>query len=84
MTVRIVSNLDVQTQPGCGYCGDPDTPAVAVVHGYPRREFRYTPINPDGVGVADCCVKTAIWRAMDEWDASRPLVWVVPIKAVAA
>lgn len=83
MTVRIVSNLDVQTQPGCGYCGDPNKTPTVLVIGEPRPDF-ITVVDSTGCRCCRDCGKHAFWLAMQERDPRRPMVQVVPIKAVAA
>lgn len=82
MTVRIVSNLDVKVQSGCGYCGDPNKTPTVLVIGSPMPDV-LTVVDSTGCRCCGDCAKPAIWLAMTEADFSN-VIRVVPIKAVAA
>lgn len=68
---------------GCGYCGDPDKTPTTVVYGQPMRDV-VTVVDSTGCRCCGDCAKPAIWLAMTEADWCRPVVVVVPIKAVGS
>lgn len=65
----------------CGFCLRQVT-VTTIVYGHPVPGV-VTLVDANGCRCCGGCVRDAVWTAMREVDGSH-VVWVVPIKAVAA